>query len=155
MKPTIYAPFLSLVVAACNSLASPGTTLPPPPSFTAIRVRGDSRTVLDTLNKFRAGRWGRWTSRAGRSGEHLFPERPQRQPEPCCGHDCGGRQRHVGPERRGLAHRPIDQVPEIFRNSVVMSGANDSYTVTFRNPGTYTYNCAIHGAAMTGRIVVQ
>lgn len=47
------------------------------------------------------------------------------------------------------------QVPEIFRNSVVMSGANDSYTVTFRNPGTYTYNCAIHGAAMTGRIVVQ
>ncbi|TMF71441.1 MAG: hypothetical protein E6I13_04595 [Chloroflexi bacterium] len=46
-------------------------------------------------------------------------------------------------------------VPEIFRNSVVMSGADDSYTVTFRNPGTYTYQCAVHGAAMTGRIVVQ
>jgi plastocyanin len=46
-------------------------------------------------------------------------------------------------------------VPEIFRNSVVMSGANDSYTITFRNPGTYTYQCAVHGAAMTGRIVVQ
>jgi len=46
-------------------------------------------------------------------------------------------------------------VPDIFRNSVVMSGANDSYTVTFRNPGTYTYQCAVHGAAMTGRIVVQ
>ena len=46
-------------------------------------------------------------------------------------------------------------LPGIFRNSVVMSGANDSYTVTFRNPGTYTYDCAIHGAAMTGRIVVQ
>ena len=45
--------------------------------------------------------------------------------------------------------------PEIFRNSVVMSGAHDSYTVTFRNPGTYTYQCAVHGAAMTGRIVVQ
>jgi len=27
--------------------------------------------------------------------------------------------------------------------------------VTFRNPGTYTYQCAVHGAAMTGRIVVQ
>jgi len=38
---------------------------------------------------------------------------------------------------------------------VVMSGANDSYTITFRNPGTYTYQCAVHGAAMTGRIVVQ
>ena len=46
-------------------------------------------------------------------------------------------------------------VPDIFRNSVVMAGANDTYTVTFRNPGTYTYQCAVHGAAMTGRIVVQ
>ncbi len=45
--------------------------------------------------------------------------------------------------------------PEIFRNSVVMSGLNDSYTVVFRNPGTYTYDCAVHGSAMTGRIVVQ
>jgi plastocyanin len=46
-------------------------------------------------------------------------------------------------------------VPDIFRNSVVMSGANDTYKVTFRNPGTYTYDCAVHGSAMTGRIVVQ
>jgi len=45
-------------------------------------------------------------------------------------------------------------VPDI-RNSVVMSGANDTYTVTFRNPGTYSYQCAVHGSAMTGRIVVQ
>ncbi len=45
--------------------------------------------------------------------------------------------------------------PGIFRNSVVMSGANDSYSVTFQNPGTYTYQCAVHGAAMTGVIVVQ
>ena len=45
--------------------------------------------------------------------------------------------------------------PEVFRNSVVMAGAQDSYTVTFRDPGTYTYQCAVHGAAMTGRIVVQ
>ena len=46
-------------------------------------------------------------------------------------------------------------VPGIFRNSVVMSGANDTYTVTFRTPGTYSYQCAVHGAAMSGRIVVQ
>ncbi len=46
-------------------------------------------------------------------------------------------------------------VPGIFRNSVVMSGAGDTYSVTFRNPGTYDYDCAVHGAAMTGRIVVQ
>jgi plastocyanin len=46
-------------------------------------------------------------------------------------------------------------VPDIFRNSVVMSRANDTYTVTFRNPGTYSYDCSVHGAAMSGRIVVQ
>src|SRR4029077_19552466 len=46
-------------------------------------------------------------------------------------------------------------VPDIFRNSVVMSGANDTYTVTFRTPGTYSYECAVHGAAMSGRIVVR
>lgn len=45
--------------------------------------------------------------------------------------------------------------PEIFRNSVVMSGASDTYTVTFNTPGTYTYDCAVHGSAMTGRIVVR
>jgi plastocyanin len=45
--------------------------------------------------------------------------------------------------------------PGIFRNSVVMSGAHDSYVVTFNTPGTYTYQCGVHGAAMTGRIVVQ
>jgi plastocyanin len=45
--------------------------------------------------------------------------------------------------------------PAIFRNSVVMSGASDSYSVTLNNPGTYTYQCGVHGASMTGRIVVQ
>jgi plastocyanin len=45
--------------------------------------------------------------------------------------------------------------PGIFRNSVVMSSANARYTVTFNTPGTYTYQCGVHGAAMTGRIVVQ
>lgn len=43
----------------------------------------------------------------------------------------------------------------VFRNSVVMSQAGDSYAVTFIHPGTYDYDCAIHGAAMTGRIVVR
>lgn len=45
--------------------------------------------------------------------------------------------------------------PAVFRNSVVMSQAGDSYAVTFNQPGTYDYDCAIHGAAMTGRIVVR
>src|SRR5204862_2165091 len=58
MKPTVYAPLLSLVVAACNSLYSPTNSAPPGPSFAVIRVRGDSATVADTLNKFRAALGG-------------------------------------------------------------------------------------------------
>src|SRR5881296_359872 len=58
MKPTIYAPFLSLVaLAACNNLYSPSNT-PPPPSFTVIRAQGDSLTVADALNRFRAALGG-------------------------------------------------------------------------------------------------
>src|SRR5437773_4911796 len=58
MKPTIYAPFLSLVaLAACNNLYSPSNT-PLPPSFSVIRAQGDSLTVADTLNKFRAALGG-------------------------------------------------------------------------------------------------
>jgi len=45
--------------------------------------------------------------------------------------------------------------PEVFRNSVVMAAANDRYTMTFKTPGTYPYQCAVHGPAMTGTIVVQ
>lgn len=44
---------------------------------------------------------------------------------------------------------------EIFRNSVVFSAATSKYTVMFKNPGTYPYQCGVHGAAMTGVIVVQ
>src|SRR5437899_13016950 len=59
MKPTIYAPFLSLVaLAACNNLYSPINSAPPGPSFAVIRAQGDSLTVADTLNKFRAALGG-------------------------------------------------------------------------------------------------
>ena len=43
----------------------------------------------------------------------------------------------------------------IFRNSVVKSGDGSTYQVVFRRAGTYQYDCAIHGAAMTGTIVVR
>jgi len=45
--------------------------------------------------------------------------------------------------------------PEVFRNSVVLSASGSTYSVRIFNPGTYTYDCAVHGAAMTGRIVVK
>jgi plastocyanin len=45
--------------------------------------------------------------------------------------------------------------PFIFRNSVVMSAAGSTYAVTFNTPGTYTYDCGVHGSLMTGVIVVR
>jgi len=40
-----------------------------------------------------------------------------------------------------------------FASSGVLTGAG-TYAVTFNTPGTYTYDCSVHGQAMTGRIVV-
>jgi plastocyanin len=42
-----------------------------------------------------------------------------------------------------------------FTSSGVLSANGATYTVTFDTPGTYTYDCGVHGTAMTGRVVVQ
>src|SRR6266498_2939294 len=42
-----------------------------------------------------------------------------------------------------------------FTSSTTQSGNGTKYTFTFNTPGTYEYDCAVHGDAMTGRIVVQ
>jgi plastocyanin len=42
-----------------------------------------------------------------------------------------------------------------FPESQDMLEPGSKYSFTFRAPGTYTYECEIHGAPMTGRIVVQ
>ena len=42
-----------------------------------------------------------------------------------------------------------------FNNSSIMTGAGKSYSVTFTSPGTYSYDCLVHGVQMTGRVVVQ
>ena len=40
-----------------------------------------------------------------------------------------------------------------FANSPTHTGSG-TYVVTFTNPGTYKYDCSVHGQAMTGTIVV-
>jgi plastocyanin len=45
--------------------------------------------------------------------------------------------------------------PPSFTSSDNMTGAGQVYTFTFTQPGTYHYQCAIHGPLMTGTIVVQ
>jgi plastocyanin len=43
----------------------------------------------------------------------------------------------------------------LFTSSVILSGNGQIYAFQFDDAGTYTYNCAVHGAQMTGRIVVR
>ena len=43
----------------------------------------------------------------------------------------------------------------IFRSSTILTGDGSTYQVTFADAGTYQYDCAVHGAMMTGRIVVR
>jgi plastocyanin len=42
-----------------------------------------------------------------------------------------------------------------FTSSNNLTGNGMTYTFAFTTPGTYHYDCAIHGLAMTGTIVVQ
>jgi plastocyanin len=42
-----------------------------------------------------------------------------------------------------------------FTSSGIQTGGGKTYQFTFTAPGTYQYDCAVHGAAMTGRIVVR
>ena len=42
-----------------------------------------------------------------------------------------------------------------FTSSGNLQGIGASYTLTFATPGTYMYECAVHGSNMTGRIIVQ
>jgi len=40
-----------------------------------------------------------------------------------------------------------------FTGSQIMSSG--SYSVQFNTPGTYHYNCGVHGNLMTGTVIVQ
>jgi plastocyanin len=42
-----------------------------------------------------------------------------------------------------------------FTSSNTLTGNGMTYTFPFTTPGTYHYDCAVHGDAMTGTIVVQ
>jgi plastocyanin len=41
-----------------------------------------------------------------------------------------------------------------FTSSGILSGPGNTYQFTFTAPGTYQYDCAVHGQLMTGSIVV-
>jgi plastocyanin len=41
-----------------------------------------------------------------------------------------------------------------FTSSGIQTADGSTYELTFTSPGTYRYNCAIHGNLMTGMVVV-
>jgi plastocyanin len=53
----------------------------------------------------------------------------------------------------GLPHGVRSVGTPGFTSSPMHTGGG-TYVVTFTNPGTYEYDCSVHGRAMTGRIVV-
>jgi plastocyanin len=42
-----------------------------------------------------------------------------------------------------------------FTSSTIMTGDGSTYSYTFATPGTYQYDCAVHGAAMSGTVIVE
>lgn len=54
-----------------------------------------------------------------------------------------------------LRHSVQSQGAPSFTSSAIQTGPGKTYQATFTTPGTYQYNCAVHGPLMTGRIVVR
>ena len=56
---------------------------------------------------------------------------------------------------QGVSHSVQSQGSTTFASSPIVSGNGQTYAITFTAPGTYRYDCAVHGTAMTGTIVVR
>lgn len=54
-----------------------------------------------------------------------------------------------------VSHSVQSDASPSFASSAILSGDGKTYSVTFNTPGTYRYDCAVHGLAMAGTIVVQ
>jgi plastocyanin len=53
------------------------------------------------------------------------------------------------------AHSVQSDAAPSFENSAIETGNGKTYSVTFNTAGTYQYDCAVHGSAMRGTIVVR
>ena len=54
-----------------------------------------------------------------------------------------------------VPHSVLSEGAPSFTSSTTMSGNGKIYSLTFTTPGTYQYDCAVHGEQMSGTIVVQ
>src|SRR3989449_4590722 len=56
---------------------------------------------------------------------------------------------------QSVSHSVESEGSTSFASSPIMSGNGQTYAVTFTAAGTYQYDCAVHGTAMSGTIVVR
>jgi adhesin/invasin len=54
-----------------------------------------------------------------------------------------------------ISHSVQSTGTQTFTSSAIKMGVGQTYSFTFTTAGTYTYDCAVHGTLMTGRVVVQ
>ena len=55
----------------------------------------------------------------------------------------------------GISHSVASTGAPSFASSAILTGNGSTYSFTFVTPGVYTYQCAVHGAAMSGTVTVQ
>lgn len=55
----------------------------------------------------------------------------------------------------GIAHSVTSTGAPSFTGSAILTGNGSTFTFTFTTPGVYTYECAVHGAAMSGMVTVN
>jgi plastocyanin len=68
---------------------------------------------------------------------------------------AGTRVRWTWVNTGAISHSVESMGAPSFPSSAIMSGAGTVYTFTFMTPGVYTYDCAVHGALMTGTVTVN
>ena len=54
-----------------------------------------------------------------------------------------------------VPHSVESEASPSFTSSAIQTGDGTTHQVTFSTPGKYQYDCAVHGAAMSGTIVVR
>ena len=121
---------LIIVLVGCGSstTTTPGTVAPPPP---------DPGTVVVTVgnNFFRSDR-----NRSVNAAVDTVA--------------VGGKVRWQWVNTGTAPHNIASLGTPTFMSGPVETGNGSIYELTFTAPGTYRYNCAIHGNLMTGTVVV-
>ena len=55
----------------------------------------------------------------------------------------------------GVSHSVRSAGSPTFTSSAIKTGSGSTHQVAFTAPGTYRYDCAVHGSAMSGTVVVR